>query len=146
MEESACTSIDRAAEPTAQVLSGFFSMLSEDPTQKLVLSRMGYLTGRYVYLMDALDDLEDDAQSGDYNVYLKRLPEGETPDFSAIRAYAKETLSLTVGQLAEAFELLNLRRFRSILQNIIYLGFPQGIQRVLDRADQEQKKTWLERV
>ena len=145
VEAARCTSIDRAAEPTAQVLAGYFAALTEDTAQKLVLSRIGYLTGRYVYLMDALDDLEDDAKSGDYNVYLARLPAKETPDFQAIRTYAKETLSLTVGQLAEAFELLTLRRFRSILQNIIYLGFPQGIERVLQRAQKEQKKTWLER-
>lgn len=146
VERAGCAGVDQAAQPTAEVLSGYFAALSEDEGQKTVLARLGYLTGRYVYLMDALDDLEKDAASGDYNVYLKRVPAGETPDFSSIRTYAKETLFLTVGQLAEAFELLELRRFRTILQNIIYLGFPQGIERVLKRAQQEQKKTLMERL
>jgi len=133
-------SVDRAAEPTAQVLSGFLEQLSDDPNEKLVLSKIGYFTGRYVYLMDALDDLEEDAKSGDYNVYLEREANRNAPDFAAIRNYANDTLMLTIGQLAEAFELLRLSRFRTILQNVIYLGFQDGVRRVKKRAQKEQKK------
>ena len=55
-------SIDAAAEPTAAALQKMVAMLSSDPVEKRVLERFGYLLGRWVYLMDALDDLEDDAK------------------------------------------------------------------------------------
>ena len=60
LEKERCSSVDRAAEPTAKILEALLGSLSEDETQQLVLKRIGYLLGRCIYLMDALDDLEED--------------------------------------------------------------------------------------
>lgn len=129
--EAACTaSVDLASEPTAQVLSGLFSTLSEDPVQKRVLERLGYLLGRYVYLCDALDDLEDDREKGNYNPFLADQSAGPEQIETAIG-----TLYLTIAEAAKAFELLELKRFEPILANILYLGMKETVDSIVSKKE-----------
>ena len=129
--EAACTaSVDLASEPTAQVLSGLFSTLSEDPVQKRVLGRLGYLLGRYVYLCDALDDLEDDREKGNYNPFLADQSAGPEQIETAIG-----TLYLTIAEAAKTFELLELKRFEPILANILYLGMKETVDSIVSKKE-----------
>ena len=129
--EAACTaSVDLASEPTAQVLSGLFSTLSEDPVQKRVLERLGYLLGRYVYLCDALDDLEDDREKGNYNPFLADQS-AEPEQIETVIG----TLYLTIAEAAKTFELLELKRFEPILANILYLGMKETVDSIVSKKE-----------
>jgi hypothetical protein len=146
VEHSDTLSIDRAAEPSASALSGICEMLADDPVQKKVLGRLGYLLGRYVYFIDALDDLEDDIKTGSYNIFYKKFSaEGPVGDTAPIHAYARETINLTVGQIAAAYELLDFKRYKPILDNIIYLGLHESLNQVLLKktANQPGQKAGL---
>lgn len=134
VEHSDSDSIDRAAEPTAKALSQIFERLSEHHAQRRVLSRLGYLVGRYVYLIDALDDLEDDIKTGSYNILYRKAQKDGTEQLSEIRTYAQGVLNLTVGQIAAAYELLDLKRYKTILDNLIYLGLHQSLKAVLEKG------------
>lgn len=139
VEHSDSISIDRAAEPTAWALGQIFSCLSEDATQKTVLERLGYLVGRYVYLIDALDDLEEDVSSGGYNIFYKKFSAEGNQDLEAIKAYALEVINLTVGQIASAYELINLKRYKTILDNVIYLGLHDSVRQVIAKKQNKEK-------
>lgn len=129
--EAACTaSVDLASEPTARMLSGLFSTLSEDPVQKRVLERLGYLLGRYVYLCDALDDLEDDREKGNYNPFLADQSARPEQIETAIG-----TLYLTIAEAAKTFELLELKRFEPILANILYLGMKETVDSIVSKKE-----------
>ena len=67
LEKKMTTSVDLAAEPTAQILGALCAEISNDEKQKRVLSRFGYCLGRVIYLMDAADDLEAALKNGLYN-------------------------------------------------------------------------------
>ena len=134
VETARCADVDEAAEPTAQSLGAIFALLSEEDTQRRVLQRLGYLLGRWVYLIDALDDLDDDVKSGGYNVYA--LAYGiSTPqdDTSAARAVAQAVLNQTAAETAKAYELLELKRYQPILDNVIYLGLRNSMRLVEEK-------------
>lgn len=142
LEKEAAVSIDAAAEPTAAAMGRMLAMLSEDGAEKRILSRMGYLLGRWVYLTDALDDLADDAEKGGFNPFLRRFdPEGKwngktgIPEErrAGIMEFGMGMLNITVGELAAAYELLELKRYKSILDNIIYMGLSASMRQVLER-------------
>lgn len=135
IERGDAVSIDRAAEPTATALSKIFAQIGGTETQAKVLSRLGYLTGRYIYLMDALDDLEDDIKSGGYNIFYKKYQAEQMTELSQIRGYAREALQMTAGEIASAYELLELYHYRPILNNIIYLGLHMVLKQVLAKHD-----------
>lgn len=127
IEESKSTSVDKAAQPTAEALSGVFEILSDDKTQRQVLNRLGYLIGRYVYFMDALDDLEEDIKNNRYNVFYNKFIAEENNNINSMKEYAKGTINLTVGQIACCYELLDIKRYKEILDNIIYLGLHHSL-------------------
>ncbi len=129
LEKRGCTSIDEAADPTAKVMGKILPICSNDQNQKRVLERLGYCLGRYIYLLDAACDLQDDIKSGSYNVLKSRI-EGDT------KKYVKNTLTpqlyFCVNEAARAFELLDIKKYKSILGNIIYLGLEETFIKELD--------------
>lgn len=133
LEQAGCTSIDEAAEPSAQCLGQIFELLGKDEAQRRVLMRMGYLLGRWVYLIDAVDDLEDDRKSGSYNVFLaaqENAPPGGTEEACA---QTVASLNQTAAEIAKTYELLELQRYRPILDNIIYLGLKNSLNLIEEK-------------
>ena len=119
LERENCADLDRIADPTAKALSEILSLCSEDQTEKRVLKRLGYCLGRYIYLLDAACDLEEDIKKNKYNV-LKSSVQGKPSDYAASRI--KPQLYFCANEAAKAFELLDIKKYKSILGNIIYLG------------------------
>ncbi len=124
LEREQCPSIDRAAEPTAKILEALLGTLSQDPTQKLVLQRMGYLLGRWVYLMDALDDLDDDIKNDNYNPFRYCQPTDEEDPCEAAIA----SLHLTMAELLRAYHLLETSAFEGILENVFVYGLQKQVE------------------
>lgn len=122
LEAEKCQIPDAAAEPTANFLAAVLKNCAATAEQAAVLECFGYLLGRYVYLCDALDDLEDDRRRGRYNPFL--YAGGE----AAIAA--KNALFLTTAELSDDFDLLELHRYEGILENIIRIGLRAEVIRI----------------
>lgn len=125
LEKSGCTSIDEAADPTAKVMEKILLLCSDDEMQQRVLQRMGYCLGRYIYLLDAAIDLSEDIKKGNYNV-LKNIDKKEVKD------RIKRQLYFCINEAARAFELLDIKKYKTILGNIIYLGLEETFLKELD--------------
>ncbi len=142
LERERTASVDRAAEPTAAAMRDMLALVAEDETQRRVLSRFGYLIGRWVYLMDALDDLEEDQKSSGYNAFLLKFGGNapESADLAEIRRYGMGVLNVTVAEMGVTYELLEWRRYKEILDNIIYLGLPRAAREILAQTGEPGKK------
>ena len=114
--------MDEAADPTAKVMEKILSLCSDDDMQKRVLARMGYCLGRYIYLLDAAVDLPEDIKKGSYNV-LKNIDENE------VKERIKRQLYFCTNESARAFELLDIKKYKTILGNILYLGLEDAMQK-----------------
>lgn len=125
LEKENCSDTDRAADLTAKVISKILMLCSENKSQKRVLERMGYCIGRYIYLLDAYCDLSDDIKKHRYNV-LKNKTKQE------IDEYFKAQIYFCINEACKAFELLDLRKYKSVLGNIIYLGLEDTVQKEIE--------------
>lgn len=131
LEKEGCDSIDRPADAFAALL-GSAAAEVEDPVRRRVLEQLLYHLGRWVYLMDAADDLKEDAQSGNYNPVALRfgLKDGEwTPE--ARREFAA-TLDHSIHMMATAFELWDFGVWTEILEKTLYNGLFRVGKAVLD--------------
>lgn len=133
LEAGRCPDIDAACDPTAVMTAAMLASLSEEPAQHRILERMGYLLGRYIYMADALDDLEKDRASGNYNPFLQ----SDSPDEAKEQAMA--SLYLTIGELGATYELLELFHFQPVLDNIIHLGLKMTVDELRVPRDQRRK-------
>lgn len=130
LEMELCDDLDKASHPTAKALSEILELCSNDETEKRILNRLGYCIGRYIYLLDAACDLEEDIAKNRYNVLKK---DGITD----IKEYAKSRIEpqlfFCINEAARAFELLDIKKYKSILGNIIYLGLEDTFKKELTK-------------
>lgn len=133
-------SMDAAADPSAKMLEYIAAEMAENETQKRVLEVLGYQLGRWVYFIDAADDMKKDCKSHSYNPFVIRYRLTEESDeeaFRQARQMANETLNQCVSQVTAAFELLEIQQMKPILQNILEEGLAE-IQRTT--LFEEEKK------
>ena len=101
LEDGHCANVDQAAEPTACLMGQVLSSLSEDPMRRRVLERLGYLLGRFVYLIDALDDWDEDTAKGRYNPFAERAAQkGAGKDWRRHGGVSRNGGGLQTGQPA----------------------------------------------
>ncbi len=97
------------------------------------LRRMGFYLGKFIYLLDAYEDVEEDCRAGNYNP-LKEL--SDAPDFSGT---CKGLLDMMMAECCREFELLPIIKYAEILRNILYAGVWRRFAQVTARRKQEQE-------
>lgn len=126
VEKENCDNIDIAAEPTAKCLAEMFKLISGDEISKRCLDRLGYSIGRYIYILDAAVDLEEDIKLNRYNPLKSMNEKGEySKDFIAGQ------LNICIGEAAKSYELLDIKKFKNIIDNLIYLGLQDTFKKEL---------------
>lgn len=137
--------VDACAEPTANLLAALFKELACDSLQGAALERFGYFLGRWVYLMDAADDLLDDLKEGAFNPFIPRLGlSGKTEltpqERKAADQACNQTLNATAAQMLLAFNLVELRNFGPILENVVTKGLPEIQREILFLHIREKRR------
>lgn len=125
--------VDACAEPTARLLAELFRELSGEEDQALALEQFGYFLGRWVYLMDAADDLEEDLREGKFNPFIGRLGltgkrSLSTEEKKAAEEACNGTLNATIARMLPALHLIRMEQFGPIIENVAEQGLPE-IQR-----------------
>lgn len=128
---------DRLCNLSGEMLGSVF-VPKPDDLWAPVLRSLGTGLGRFVYWMDAWDDLEEDMKRNRFNP-LKAYRERD-----GFQDFCIDTLEMLVAEAAEAFELLPLEQDLPILRNILYSGVWQryeiktGKKRKKDRKEEKQ--------
>ena len=103
-------------------------------------AEIGQTLGRWIYLVDAADDLADDRKKNRFNPYTRLLgnPPSEA-DAETLRVALKAILCET----ERAYQLMGdppCPELGEILSNILYLGLPMAAERVLTHSFLQQKQ------
>ena len=69
LEKSSCDSIDRVSDPFGTMMQSICQDLLKDKYTEEI-RRLSYSLGKWIYLIDALDDFDKDKKNGDYNVFV----------------------------------------------------------------------------
>lgn len=132
LEKEKCDAPDKLSHEFASLLQFLFAPeFLEDNNTKRILGHIGYMLGRFIYILDAFDDLEKDRQKNRFNPYLLS---DTPPDKEAIR----DSLTLALSSISNGYELLNLKINKPILDNIIYLGLKTKLDNVLDKKGENK--------
>ena len=131
LEAERCPSLDAPADAFAQLLSAAAEEAGEE-RERRVLRQLLYHLGRWVYLIDAAADLQEDFAGGGYNPLICRygLTEGKLSEEQ--RQDFARTLDHSIHMRATAFELGDFGCWTEILEKTLYHGLFQVGQAVLD--------------
>lgn len=129
VEKENTSDVDKAADASAQSLGKIFSWFS--PEDKNLYS-FGYSVGRWVYLMDAADDIEKDLKNNSYNVFINRFKIEKTEDYSQeIREQIKEILNGSIAPATEYLDNIQMNFLIDIVNNVLYYGTPFQMRKIL---------------
>ncbi len=121
LEKENCPSLDAAADTFAQLLADAANEVDQ-PVKRRVLEQMLYHLGRWVYLVDAADDLKKDVKTGSYNpLPLRYALPGDTLTDTARQALA-QTLDSSIRAMAVAFELWDFGDYGPVIESTVYEG------------------------
>lgn len=114
LEKRGETEIYKLADCFGRLLEGMF-VYRQEPFSKY-LKELGYHLGRFIYIMDAYDDLEEDERNGCFNPFL--FVRGRE-DFEQ---WVENMLYDEMAAAGAAFQKLPCLEYADILGNILYAG------------------------
>ena len=120
---------EKMNETNVDVVAGLFGRIMQilfvpfDDIYAKGLGRMGFYLGKFIYIMDAFDDVEDDVKKGRYNVFSNCYTD---PDFET---HIKDMLTMMMAECSDAFEMLPAVDNADILRNILYSGVWNSYER-----------------
>lgn len=125
--------IDKTAGYTGRFL-GELCVVREDRWAE-DLRGTGFYLGKFIYLIDAYDDLEEDRKKGNYNVLLelqRALPE-------SFEDYVRQILLDTAACCCRVFERLPIVKDVELLRNILYSGIWVRFHQIRNGEEKEKK-------
>lgn len=138
LEKERRASVDEPAAVFGDLLARIVSHGFSGETETLAAT-VGRIVGKFIYIADAADDLEKDAKRGAYNPFLLLFGRELAPEQCASVEVA---LRRELCDLEAAFDLLpsgSCPEAVEILRNILYLGMPATVKKVLYGAPKEEK-------
>ncbi len=131
LENNCCDSIDEPADAFASLLRGCVADETRDDIRR-PMEQVLYHVGRFLYLTDALDDLQNDCKKDCYNPLRYRFEVVNGVLDASAEDDLKLTLEHSISLAGTALELLPMRSGSEILTNILYLGLPAVLKSVSD--------------
>ena len=114
MEKEGERDLDRVSGCFGRIMEEIFAYRKDvwEPT----LRRMGFFLGKFIYLMDAYDDVEKDVEKGNYN------PFAEEYIMEGFQEKVQQMLVMMMAETCREFEKLPIIKYTDILRNILYSG------------------------
>lgn len=131
-EEANETNIDQVAGYFGRIMSEMAAIYQDEWED--TLRKLGFQLGKFIYLLDAYDDLESDVKAGRYNVLSSYK---DQPDFDS---YCEIILNAVMSECAKQFEILPILQDAEILRNIIYSGVWTRYEIAHNRKANRQEK------
>lgn len=142
LERLGVTELDEISRPFGELMSELF-VFREDAFAP-ILRRFGFFVGKYIYLLDAFLDLEEDRKKGTFNPLLQSNQWQFSQWQSDQRQFGKPPaddgiVHILDGTMREAvieFEKLPLEQDLPILRNILYEGVRLRLTKALQKREE----------
>ena len=138
IEKQRLSSVDIPADAFGEILADIVSF-GLDGNDEKIMRKIGKHVGRWIYIVDAADDLADDIKKNRFNAF-SCLYGGEIPPDE--REAVANSLRLELLAAEPAFDLIDyneLYDIKAIVENIIYLGMPNAAEKALGLKNCDNK-------
>jgi len=110
------TNIDVVSGLTGEMLGEVFAWKKDEWYHEL--KNLGYYLGKFIYIMDAYEDIEQDIKKNSYNP-LTKLAKCESEDFDKVCSMMMTSM---LSEAAKTFERLPILLHADIIRNVLYSG------------------------
>ena len=127
LEKQESKSIDKVSNIFGNLMGEIF-VYKKDEYEKN-LRNIGFNLGKYIYILDAYEDLEEDNKKGRYNPFIDYIDKKEE-----LKNKVERLISMSLGMATKNIEQLNLEFNKSIIDNIIYSGVYLRYKSILEKG------------
>ena len=127
-EKTKSQNIDEVAGVFGEIMAEIFAYRQDEWEE--TLRRMGFFFGKFIYLMDAYEDIETDLKQRTYNPFFAVYKQ---EDFEE---KAGQILLMMMAECSKAYERLPIVENTQILRNILY----SGVWSKYDQVKQKRKE------
>lgn len=124
--------IDRMAGIFGEIMGEILAVQKDEWQEDL--RNMGSYLGKFIYLLDAYEDIEDDIRKNRYNPLIKKF---DDPDFEE---EVNTILTMMMAGCCKEFEKLPIIENAEILRNILYSGIWYRYEAVRQKREEIRTK------
>ena len=140
-KEKNFNSLDQICHPFSNIMASILknyphNLFEDSNTLRDKLYNLGYCIGKYIYLMDAFDDLEEDILSNQFNplIVTHKLDRENYKDIINEIINEMDFLILScISHCKEILDSITLLKHREILNNIITLGMTNEFYQICNK-------------
>ena len=141
LEKENTDSVDKVANTFGELL-GILASYNLDGVNKRIVYEIGFHLGKLIYVLDAVDDLKSDIKTGSFNVIKNSFGTDLNEQHKNV---LKCAMTFELDKMSKCVELLDFSKCRDverIIKNVVYIGMPDEIERVLykDQKSKNKKK------
>lgn len=143
METQGCNGIDRVAHAFAQLAADFATLVLGDAATDHAKT-LCYNLGKWIYLIDALDDAKKDMKRKEYNPFVAHYG---VDSFEQLKTNYNELqfeMFAVLNRIASAYNDLNLTKYTCLLDNVLYKSIRNKTGEILSKyaeAPRQKKET-----
>lgn len=165
LEKEKCAHLDMATEAFSKIMESIFSegykalctestgnkKVTESPDtfadfdgdRAALFGTVGYHMGKWVYLIDAADDIEDNLETGAYNPLIYRFGYDKSESAEEFRKRIEGDLKFNLyhylAMIGNCLDTLEIRKNKGIIDNVIYFGLNRKTEEIIYQIDQEKR-------
>lgn len=127
LENSNSTDIDAVSNTFGKLMGEIFAYKNDKYEHDLRI--IGFNIGKYIYMLDAYEDLDKDIKKGRYNPFIEYANKKEE-----LRKRVDKLISISLGHLAQSIDNLHITSNINIIENIIYSGVYLRYKNILNKG------------
>ncbi len=134
LEKSNCDSIDMIADPFGNMMQDVVKLIMQDKNTPEI-SELAYYLGKWIYLIDALDDFDKDKKKKNYNVFICAYPDIQNQD-QLICQYKQDLIlvfSSVLSRIGELTSSINYKFNHDLIDNVLYRGLSAQTKRIMEK-------------
>lgn len=127
LEKENNTNIDMVSNTFGNLMAEIFAYKEDEFEDDL--RRIGFNVGKYIYILDAYEDLEKDYKKGRYNPFIEYINKKDE-----LKTRVDKLISMSLGMLSNSIDNLDIKINRGIIENIVYSGVYLRYQNILEKG------------
>ena len=159
LEKEKCAHLDMATEAFSKIMEAIFSegykalcttdkeadnsFDSFDEDLSALFATIGYHMGKWIYLIDAVDDIEDNLKTGAYNPLIYRFNYEPSESAAEFRARIEEDLKFNLyhylAMIGNCLDALEIKKNKGIIENVIYFGLNRKNEEIIYQTDKDKR-------
>lgn len=134
LEKQNCDSADIVADPFGTMMQELFNIFLQEKCSN-ELKELAYYLGKWIYLIDALDDFDKDKKSGEYNVFINEYKDCQTKE-NLLNEHKEQLLMLFTPILNKIGELASKTEYKfnhDLVDNVLYRGLCVQTKNIMEK-------------